>query len=313
MEPGAERTESEATARTPQSGTTQAEGTEATGTDTSIEADATPIGIDAPFFSVGDNGTLVPRPHARSPWAADMMHGRLLAGLAARHVEQHHLDEGLRPARLTIDLFRSPTMAPVTESSRVLRAGRRIKVVEVVQTIDEVEVARTVVVLMRTGPHPEGEVWTPDAWDVPGPDEVAEPPDSPFRRMTSLDVRAIDGMGMGSDGQRRVWLRDTSDLVEGEATSAFERLAMAADFASPLANSAPTGLRFINGDITVLVGRLPVGEWIGIEVGAHIGHEGIAVARCDLYDRDGRVAFVDVSAVTTAPMTPPAPPPADDG
>lgn len=261
------------------------------------------------FFTVDTHGALVPRPHARSPWSPDMMHGRHLAGLAARHVEVNHGDEGMRPVRLTIDMFRSPPMEPVAETSRVLRAGRRIKVVEVVQTIAGTEVARTVVVLMRTGPHPEGEVWTAAPWDAPLPDDVPPPPDSAMRQMTSMEVRAIDGMGFGADGQRRVWFRDQLGLVDGEGLSAFQRLAMASDFASPLANSSDVGLRFINGDITVMVGRMPVGDWIGIEVGAHIGHEGVAVARCDLYDTEGRIAFVDVSAVATAPMTPPAPQP----
>jgi hypothetical protein len=265
------------------------------------------MSMTEPFFSVGDDGVATPRPQARSPWSPDMMHGRLLAGLAARRVELEHLDDGLRPVRLTIDLFRSPPMEPVVESSRVLRAGRRIKVVEVVQTIAEVEVARSVVVLMRTGEHPNGAVWTPDPWDVAAPDDVPGPPDSPMRQLTSMQIRPIGGMGMGADGQRRVWLRDERPLVDGEEITPFVRLAMASDFASPLANSSTEGLRFINGDITLLVGRLPEGEWIGIEVGAHIGHEGIAVARCDLYDGHGRVGFVDISAVTNAPMTPPSP------
>jgi hypothetical protein len=262
--------------------------------------------LTEPFFSTSAEGVVVPRAHARSPWSPDMMHGRLLAGLAALHVERRHLEDGLRPARLTIDLFRSPPMERVEEASRVLRAGRRIKVVEVVQSIAGAEVARAVVVLMRTGSHPDGAVWSPPPWDAPAPDQVPAPPDSPMRQLTSMEVRAIDGMGFGADGQRRVWLRDALDLVDGETLSPFQRLAMASDFASPLANSSTEGLRFINGDITVLVGRLPVGEWIGIEVGAHIGHQGIAVARCDLHDERGRIAFVDVSAVTNVPMTPPS-------
>jgi hypothetical protein len=259
-----------------------------------------------PFFAPGDAGTIVPRPHARSPWSPDMLHGRLLAGLAARHVEQHHLDEGMRPARLTIDLFKSPPMEPVVETSRVLRAGRRIKVVEVVQAIRGDEVARSVVVLMRTGPHPEAEVWTPPPWDVPAPDDVPAPPDSPMRQQTSMEVRAIGGMGFGAPGQRRVWMRDHLDLVDGEELTPFQRLAIASDFASPLANSSAEGLRFINGDITLLIGRMPVGSWIGVEVGAHLGEEGIAVARCDLYDEQGRIAFAAASAVANAPIVPPS-------
>lgn len=256
------------------------------------------------FFSI--NGPLLaPQPHARSPWSAEMMHGRLLAGLAARSVEQEHLDADLHPVRLTIDLFRSPPMAPVESTTSVLRSGRRIKVTEVVQRIGDIEMARTVVVAMRTGEHPDGAVWTPEPWGVPLPDEIPAAPDSPMRRLTSMEIRPIDGMGMGTNGQRKVWLRDTTPLVDGEEISPFQRAAMASDFASPLANSSSEGLRFINGDITLSLGRMPEGEWIGIEVGAHVGHAGVSVARCDLYDPDGRFGFVDVSAVANAPISAP--------
>jgi hypothetical protein len=43
------------------------------------------------FFAL-KNGELVPAPHARSPWSADMLHGRLLGGLAARALEAEHGD-----------------------------------------------------------------------------------------------------------------------------------------------------------------------------------------------------------------------------
>lgn len=260
--------------------------------------------LDAFYTRAGD-GALIPRPSARSPWSADMMHGRLLAGLAAREVELHHLDAGLHPVRLTIDLFRSPPMEPVHCTSSVLRRGRRIKVVEIVQRIAAVEVARAVVVLMRTGDHPEGDVWAPEPWDVPDPDTIEVGADSPMRRLTSMDVRPVDGKGMGAPGRRQVWLRDGTDLVDGEPLSPFARAAIASDFASPLANSSTDGLRFINGDITLSLARLPVDPWIGIEVGAHVGHAGVAVARCDLYDRRGRIGFVDVSAVANAPIQAP--------
>ncbi|MGY6500751.1 MAG: thioesterase family protein [Acidimicrobiales bacterium] len=260
--------------------------------------------LDA-FYDRHSDGSLVPRPAARSPWSADMMHGRLLAGLAAREVEHTHLDEGLHPVRLTIDLFRSPAMEPVRCTSAVLRAGRRLKVVEVVQTVGDTEVARAVVVMMRTGDHPDTDVWSPDPWDVPDPDTIEVGPESPMRQLTSMDVRPVDGRGMGSPGRRQVWLRDHLDLVDGESLTPFQRAAIASDFASPLANSSPDGLRFINGDITLSLARLPVDPWIGIEVGSHIGHAGIAIARCDLYDREGPIGFVDVSAVATAPINAP--------
>src|SRR5690606_41872966 len=137
-----------------------------------------------------------------------------------------------------------------------LRAGGGTGVGGVARATAEPEGAGAVVGRMRPGPPPAGAVWAPPPWDAPAPDDVPAPPDSPMRQLTSMEVRAIDGMGFGADGQRRVWLRDHLDLVDGETVSPFQRLAMAADFASPLANSSSEGLRFINGDITVLeIGR----------------------------------------------------------
>src|SRR5712692_7527173 len=66
-------------------------------------------GPGAYFISSTDG--LQPVPEARSPWAADMLHGRLLAGLAARAVEGGGHDAELRVVRLTVDMFRSPPMS----------------------------------------------------------------------------------------------------------------------------------------------------------------------------------------------------------
>lgn len=251
------------------------------------------------FYEPDGTGGFLPRSEARSPWSPEMMHGRLLAGLAALRVEQNEMPDGFRPARLTIDLFRSPTMETVTTKHTVVREGRRIRVVQVDLAVGNQDVARANVVLMRTSAHPEGEVWNRETWRVPHPNTIASPTVSLTQSISSLDVRAIDGQGMGSAGQRRVWMRDLRPLVEGQATTPFARASMAADMASPLGNSGPSGLAFINADITVYLGRMPVGEWIGLEVGAHIGADGIAVSRSDLFDLEGGFGFTDVCAVAT--------------
>ncbi|MET0199456.1 MAG: hypothetical protein ABW364_19690 [Rhodococcus fascians] len=38
------------------------------------------VGDGAAFFD-GDEGRYVPRPHARSPWSENLVHGRLVSGL----------------------------------------------------------------------------------------------------------------------------------------------------------------------------------------------------------------------------------------
>lgn len=91
--------------------------------------------IDVAAWFDLDGDAAVPRPHARAPWSEDMLHGRLLAGLAAREVEAGQVDEDWFPAWLTIDLVRSPPTAPVSITSERIRdggasSGGRCRVVE---------------------------------------------------------------------------------------------------------------------------------------------------------------------------------------
>ena len=71
-----------------------------------------------------------------------MLHGRLLAGLAARAVEGMGHDPMLRVARLTVDMFRAPPMSALDVATRVIRDGRRVRVVDVSIRSAGVEVAR---------------------------------------------------------------------------------------------------------------------------------------------------------------------------
>src|SRR4051812_9223477 len=109
------------------------------------------IALSAYFLPSGDG--LRPVAEARSPWAPDMLHGRLLAGLAARAVEGAGHDPALRVVRLTVDMFRSPPMSPLRTSARVVRDGRRVRVVDVSIYSADIEVARASALMLRTGPH----------------------------------------------------------------------------------------------------------------------------------------------------------------
>src|SRR5262245_52379050 len=90
------------------------------------------------YFVSSANG-LMPAPEARSPWTADMLHGRLLAGLAARAVERLDHDPALRIVRLTVDMFRFPPMSALQVATNVVRDGRRVRVVDVSIRSSDVE------------------------------------------------------------------------------------------------------------------------------------------------------------------------------
>ena len=253
------------------------------------------------FFRPGAGGTLVPEPASRSPWGEHMLHGRLLAALAARAVEQAAGVPGMRPVRLTVDLFRAAPMEPVEVATEVTRAGRRVRAAQVVIRCAGHEVARASALLLRSGAQPAGGVWGPEPWAVPSPDSLApmaaDPDQGGF-----LDVRIVSEGGFMSKAQKRLWVREVRPLVDGEEPSPFVRAVAAADLANPFSNSGDAGLHFINADLTVYLGRLPVGEWIGLEVAGRTSADGIAASTCNLYDASGPVGHCAVGAVANEPF-----------
>jgi hypothetical protein len=249
------------------------------------------------YFVPGPDG-LSPVPEARSPWSADMLHGRLLSGLAARAVESAGHDPALQVARLTVDMFRSPPMRPLTVATSVVRDGRRVRVVDASIRCDDLEVARARALLLRTGTHPNATPWHAPEWDAPHPDTVPAPSDAAGNG--GWEIRLLTPGGFWTAQRKRLWARDRWQLVEGEALSPVVRGALAADLPNPLANSASEGLQFINADLTLFLGRPPTSEWIGLEVTDHVGRDGIAVGSCRIYDPLGPIGSASVCAITNA-------------
>ena len=255
-----------------------------------------------PFFTL-DGGRFAPTDQSRGPWDRNSLHGRVVVGLLAREFEQQHGDDAFQFARLTTDLFRMPRFAPLEVATSVVREGNRIRVVDGVVTSEGREIAQGRVVMLRRAEQPEGEIWGPPPWDVPAPDAI-DPPAARGDREPMWETRPIDG-DFGSPGQRRAWLREARTLIEGEALTPFQRVAFAADFTNPFANSGPDGLNFVNADVTLYLHRLPVTEWVGFEVNGHHSAEGIAVAECTLYDEQGNIGRSAVTAVANR-RTPPS-------
>ncbi|WP_248959257.1 acyl-CoA thioesterase domain-containing protein [Sphaerisporangium perillae] len=245
------------------------------------------------FFSL-KNGEFVPAPHARSPWAPDMLHGRLLGGLAARAIEDEHGDPEFHFARLTVDLFRNSPLVPLSVETVRIREGRRIRVADAtVRTAGHGAIARATAVLLRRGEQPEGEVSRTPTWDAPTPEEIG--PQPPGAWTPPFDLWRLTSWT--DPGPKRVWLRETFPLVEGETMSPFVRVALAGDFASPLANSGTAGLHFINADYTLTLSRLPLGEDIGLESNGHLSDDGVATAHCTVHDTSGPIGYCLVTAV----------------
>ena len=82
-----------------------------------------------PFFTT-DRDAFIPTDAARGPWDANSLHGRVIVGLLAFVIEQRHGADEFVPARLTVDMFRLPNLAPIEVTTRLVRDGLRIKLVE---------------------------------------------------------------------------------------------------------------------------------------------------------------------------------------
>jgi hypothetical protein len=229
-----------------------------------------------------------------------MLHGRLLGGLAARALEAEHGAPGWRAARLTVDLFRPAAMELVEIDVRPIRTGRRITVSDAWIRCGGHDVGRATAVFLAESEAPPGRIWRPRHEPWPDPDSIgtteAGSPDH-----DGWWFRVVRG-GFGTGEQTRIWTRETISLVDDEPVSPFVRAALSGDIACPLANSSDQGLHYINADYTMLIGRYPVGEWVGLDVAQQIDADGIAVGSATLVDRSGPFATSGGASLARPPI-----------
>jgi hypothetical protein len=255
-----------------------------------------------PFFRI-DGDRYVPTASARGPWNPNSLHGRVIAGLLGAEIERLYGSPAFLPARLTVDMYRLPDLSPVQVTTRVVREGNRIKVVDAEFISGGVSAGRATCQLLRLADNPSGKVWAPPVWDAPKPSDIPPPEPNSHPMAGMWETRRISGE-FGTVGQRRMWVREVRELVEGRPLTPFVRVAGSADFVSPAANIGDQGLEFINSDVTVYLHRQPATEWIGYEVINHGASGGVAVGECFLYDEQGPIGSASCCALAQRRMTP---------
>jgi hypothetical protein len=248
-----------------------------------------------PFF-VRDGERFIPNLISRGPWNPTSLHGRVVIGLLGREIERRHGDPDFMPARLTVDMYRLPDLSPAEVVTRVVRDGRRIKVVDAEFISAGASMARATCQLLRRTANPPGTLWSPPPWSVPPPAAIPPPPDDRQMLGGMWTIRPISG-GMGTLGPRRLWMSEVRALIEGDPWTPFARVAVGCDFASPFANAGDRGLAYINSDVTLYLHRLPVTEWVGYEVINHQATDGVAIGECFLHDERGPIGSASVTAL----------------
>jgi hypothetical protein len=215
-------------------------------------------------------------------------------GLLAHEIEARHGGPEWMPARLTVDMYRLPDLSPVAVTTRAVREGGRLRLIEADFTSGGAPMARAACQLLRRTANPPGRTWSPPDWDAPPPEDV--PLDDQGNLGGVWATRRISG-GFGGPWPRRLWMAEVRELIGGEPLSPFVRAALAADFTSPWANAGDGNLAWINSDITLYLHRLPASEWIGFDVVNHQATDGVGLGECWLYDVDGSIGTCTVAAL----------------
>ncbi|MEV0355672.1 acyl-CoA thioesterase domain-containing protein [Nocardia sp. NPDC050697] len=249
------------------------------------------------FFAWQD-GRLVPRPLAISPWAPGKLSGTGLCGLLARELEPH-CPAGFVPARLTVDLYQPVAAAEFELRSTVVRRGSRIAVADAELLQEGAPRVRASAVFLTPGAEPPGTVWSPDA-ELPVPPPGSMSPDGSPPLFKSGDGEWSSDFAAHQNAERKVAWQSLPPLVAGEAITPFQRAAILGDSTNHVCHWGSAGAGYINADVTLTLARLPIGHEQGLRAESTIASAGVSIGTATLYDRTGPVGTAVVTTLSNA-------------
>jgi hypothetical protein len=275
--------------------------------------------VENAFYQPVGPDTYVATPATIGPWSADAQHGGPPSALAARALESHDPDPRQRLARVCVDILRPVPVGKISVRTRTVRPGRRVALVEAVLEADGKEVlhARGWRIERPAGEVPEvrdqaqnrnNEVpeagngllppifeHAPDGylsmieWRFmsSGPGESAQPEAAGQKQVFAGPAVSRDEHGLTAE-LRYVWTRPRLPLILGEEPTPMSRALLVADSGSGVgAALAASGFIFINVDLSVVLPRDPVGEWVLLEASTAVGADGTGLATTRLSDQHG--------------------------
>jgi hypothetical protein len=196
----------------------------------------------------------------------------------------------MRVVRLTLDLLRPVPVAPLEMRTEVLREGRKIQVVSVHLYARGAEVVNATALKIRSSEWSLPPELCSVALDVQRAEAGHE-----LRGEQRIKSKFLEGVSarLATGTERRpgpaaLWSHAHQPLIEGEPISPLMRAAIAADFCNGV--SSPLNAKdwtFINGDVTLSLARMPVGDWILVNAETWLGTDGAGVALARLGDETG--------------------------
>lgn len=243
------------------------------------------------FFTSADNTWFQPTAHSRGPWDEHACHAGPPTALLARGLELLLPDQRL--TRLTVNLQRPIPFNGFSIEGHVLRKGRTVSLSQA-HLID----ATGKTIVTANGMH----LSTVEQPDIPtqaahiGTPEEAEAGEFPLSRLLhdkpafnqSVEVRYPKGEN-SQPGATTVWMK-TVPILDYEEPSAFQRICPLADCGNAFGrNAEPEAVTFMNTDLTLVLHRDPIGDWLGSSSEGFWESTGIGLADSRLYDAKGTV------------------------
>ena len=242
------------------------------------------------IFETDNDGRFIATEAALGPWSDQTLHGGPPAMLLARAIELFPADQEMFVSRLTVELLRPIGRTPLAVTTRLVRPGRKVQLVEASLWNGESESARATALRIR---HSDVDV-PPTVDPLPHPDpESIDPWAGRWRRGNAYHVIGVDIRGPEpGEGSAPgwAWFRLKLPLVPGEEPTPLIRICAAADFPNGISYVVdPRRTSFVNPDLSVFVIRPPVDEWVLVDARTWLEFGGTGMAEGALYDRRGRI------------------------
>jgi hypothetical protein len=254
-------------------------------------------------FFVPDGDSYSATELTRGPWDPGAQHAGPPAALIAREIERVPSDTRRLVGRITYEILQPVPITRLRVEAAVARPGRTVELVEATLRDEREELVRARAWRLRAGELDlDGELeWQDEGSPAvlrrgeapPGPGG-AEPFDAEFFPTgqsvgyhTAMEYRFVAGAFM-RPGPAIAWMRMLHPLLPGEEPTPLQRVAIAADSGNGI--SGPLDFRrfvFINVDLTIHLGRAPVGEWICLDSTTIPDHAGVGITDTALYDESG--------------------------
>lgn len=262
---------------------------------------------DAAFY-LPDGDGFVGTEMAQGAWDTSSQTGVAVLALLGHVLEDLPTLAPMGLARITVDLVRPvPIHRRLDVRSRTVREGKKLQVLDLAVTVDDVEHVRARVLRLREADvshHPEAPASSTQhdpATTLQPPEELDPlPGDRGPGMIRALDMRPAQSGG----GAPYFWVRMRVPVVAGEPIRATSRQTVGVDFTNCVgAVIQPGVITTINPDVSGQFLRAPRGEWIAIVGDTRFAHDlGRGISAATLSDREGVFAVATASQLVQ-PLT----------